>query len=234
MSPASALFRPRSEEAVRLPAAGLELEGRLGLPPTPRGLILLPQAASANRFGLRLGELARALRLAGYATLIADLLSEEEDRHYARRFEVPLLADRLLRVSTSLRAWREEWELGLGVLATSSVAAAALRAARDGSLDPGAWVFWEARLDLAPDLVSEISVPTLLLSGARNVTLTRLHAEAYPRLTAPKDLLVLPGAMCLLEEGAARAELVRCSADWFGRFLGSRPDRRGVEEFDGL
>jgi putative phosphoribosyl transferase len=205
------------EEAVRLPAGEVELEGDLRIPPAARGLVLL--ALGSGRSNRRIQEVARVLREARIGTVILDLLTFEEDRQYTRRFDIPCLGERVVHASLALRSYLENDVLRLGILSTGTGAAAALWAASYPQVDVAAVVACEGRLDLVEDHLPDVKAPTLLVAGSRGGEVTRLNADVYSRIPAPKDMIVVPGATDVLDEPFARAELARWATQWFGCFL---------------
>jgi putative phosphoribosyl transferase len=152
-----------------------------------------------------------------------DLLTSEEDRDYSRRYDIPLLATRLRRVSGRIRDRLSETPLGIGVLSASTGAAAALWTASDPESDLRAIVACEGRPDLVEDLLPEVTAPTLLVAGAKGGAVTRLNAEAYSRIPAPKDMIVVPGATNPFEEPVALATVLHQAVHWFQRFLPDFP-----------
>jgi len=210
---------PGVEEAVHLPAGEVVLEGQLQIPPAARGLVLVALGAGATRCARRVQEISRTLRDSGFGTLVMDLLTPEEERQYGRRFDIPCLADRMLQLSFDLRPSLETAKLRLGILSSATSGAAALWAAACPEMEVSAIVSNEGRLDLVEDLLADVHVPTLLVAGSRGGEVTRMNAQLYSRIAAPKDMIVVPGATDVFEESFARGELARWASQWFGCFL---------------
>jgi putative phosphoribosyl transferase len=210
-------------EKILLPVVEAELEGVLSLPASPEGLVVLAFGTSASRHSRRIQEISLALGEAGLGTVVVDLLTSAEDRDYTRRYDIPLLADRLRSVIGRIRDHVSRPPLGIGVLSASTGTAAALWTASDPESDLRAIVACEGRPDLVEDLLPEVTAPTLLVAGANGGAVTRLNAEAYSRIAAPKDMIVVPGAANPFEEPVALATVIHQAIHWFLRFLPDRP-----------
>jgi putative phosphoribosyl transferase len=214
------------EETLRLSAGEVELDAHLQIPEGARGLVVVAMGASASRLGRRVQEIAETLRQAGLGTLVADLLTWDEDQYYGRRFDIPCLAARILDLCLYLRQDPDPASLRLGILSTSTGASAAFWGASWGlsfpQVDISAIVSCEGRLDLVEEVLPDLKVPTLLVAGSRGGEVTRMNAQIYSRISAPKDMIVVPGATSVFEESFARQELARWATQWFGCFLAPR------------
>ena len=214
------------DELLRLPAGEVELDAQLQIPAGARGLVLLALGTSSSRLGRRVQEIAGTLRLSGLGTVVVDLLTPEEDQHYGRRFDIPCLAGRILDLCLHLRQDAEPAALRLGILSTATGAAAAFWGASWGlsfpQVDISAIVSCEGRLDLVEEVLPDLRIPTLLVAGSRGGEVTRMNAQVYSRIRAPKDMIVVPGASNVFEDSFARLELARWATQWFGCFLAPR------------
>jgi pimeloyl-ACP methyl ester carboxylesterase len=209
---------------VQLVAGGVPLGGSLGLPPGARGLVIFAHGSGSSRFSPRNRAVARALREAGLATLLFDLLSEEEEARDAvtadLRFDIPFLARRLAAVTEWARGQPELASLRMGYFGSSTGAAAALVAA---ALHPDliqAVVSRGGRPDLAGPVLHRVQAPTLLIVGGHDVGVLELNENALMRLDGLKDIQVIRGATHLFEEPGALEEVSRLAARWFARYLG--------------
>jgi hypothetical protein len=207
---------PGVEEAVRLVAGEVVLEGHLQIPPAARGLVIVAMGA---RYGRRVQEIGRILRESALGTLTTDLLTADEELQYGRRFDIPFLADRFLQLSLDLRPSLAQAQLRLGILSASTGASGALWAAVFPEMEVAGIVSCEGRLDLVEDLLPEVQVPTLLVAGSRGGEATRMNAQLYRKIPAPKDMIVVPGATSVYEESLPRLELARWASQWFNCFL---------------
>lgn len=210
------------ERAVTIPAGEVTLAGDLYLPASPRSAILFAHGSGSSRHSPRNRLVARALNEAGFATLLFDLLTEAEERidmQTARlRFDVDLLARRLLDATTWLRRHQSTARLPLGYFGASTGAAAALiAAARDG--DIGAIVSRGGRPDLAGDALDAVRAPALLIVGGADGPVVGMNRSALARLRGEKELVLVPGATHLFEEPGALERVAVLAAGWFERYL---------------
>ena len=214
------------ETTLQLPAGRVVLEGDLSVPAYPRGLVVFAHGSGSSRKSPRNRFVAEALRARGLATLLFDLLTPEEERADAwdahLRFDIPLLADRLVRVTDWLAHQGGVGVLPLGLFGASTGAAAALIAAAARPNAVKAVVSRGGRPDLAEDALPRVRAPVLLLVGGDDDEVLQLNREAYARLRAQKALSVVPGATHLFEEPGALEEVARRAADWFANHLAAQ------------
>lgn len=208
------------ERAVRIPADGVVLEGDLRVPALPRGLVLFAHGSGSGRHSPRNRSVAEALHAAGIATLLLDLLTVDEDRQRAMRFDIPLLTARLGATLAWARAEPPLRALPLGLFGASTGAAAALATAAAHPEAVAAVVSRGGRPDLAgAEVLAAVRAPTLLIVGGADAEVLALNREALARLRAPAELIVVPGATHLFEEPGALAQVARQAAAWFGRWF---------------
>ncbi|MFB4314600.1 dienelactone hydrolase family protein [Actinomadura sp. 21ATH] len=221
--------------SVHLPAGDVRLEGDLVEPAGARGVVVFAHGSGSGRHSPRNRRVAAALNAHGFGTLLFDLLTaeeEESDRCSARlRFDVPLLAGRLGRVVSWVRA-EETANVAnvanadnppgpargpVGLFGASTGAAAALVAAAAAPDDVAAVVSRGGRPDLAAHALEEVRAPTLLLVGGRDLEVLSLNERALERLdpAGGHALALVPGAGHLFEEPGALEEVARRSAEWF-------------------
>lgn len=206
------------EARILIPADGLELEGDLAVPGHSRGLVLFAHGSGSSRLSPRNAYVARALRGAGIGTLLFDLLGEGESQDRRRVFDIPLLAERLLRATEWVRGEPRTKALRVGYFGASTGAAAALVAAASAA-DVGAVVSRGGRPDLAGEALGGVRAPTRLIVGGEDVEVLELNRKAYERLECVKDLRVVPGATHLFEEPGTLDRVISLAAEWFGRHL---------------
>lgn len=209
-----------------LPAGNAALVGELGVPTDAVGIVLFAHGSGSGRRSPRNQFVARKLREAGVGTLLFDLLTREEaqadavDGHL--RFDIRLLAQRLV-VATRWVAQQPDLEhLGIGYFGASTGAAAALCAA--ASLGPAidAVVSRGGRPDLAGESLAAVESATLLIVGGHDDEVCHLNQVAFGLLTCPKEFAVVPGAGHLFEEPGAQEEVGKLAADWFRGHLRRR------------
>lgn len=211
------------EKLVHIPVDGVTLEGALAVPANAQGLVLFVHGSGSSRFSPRNNYVARELRNAGLGTLLIDLLTRTEDQDYERRFDIPLLTQRVLRVTAWLHAQPETKQLALGYFGASTGAAAALQAAAAPGNEANAVVSRGGRPDLAgAQALAQVRCPVLLMVGGHDDVVIELNQQAHARLVCPKELVIVPGATHLFEEPGTLEQVATLAADWFVRHLGKR------------
>jgi putative phosphoribosyl transferase len=208
------------ERTVEVAVGPVTLEGTLGVPRDPRGVVLFAHGSGSGRHSPRNRFVAQALRDAGLATLLIDLLTADEeaiDAHTAHlRFDIGLLARRLVGATDWLLGNAETTPLRIGYFGASTGAGAALVAAAERPEAVGAVVSRGGRPDLAGAALPRVRAATLLIVGGADVPVIGLNRQALERLgTADKQLVIVPGATHLFEEPGALEEVARLAGDWF-------------------
>lgn len=207
------------EYDVHVDVGEASLSATLGIPEGALGMVLFAHGSGSSRLSPRNRFVARVLREAGLATLLLDLLTEEEEevdlvtRHL--RFNIRLLAERLVGAIEWLQGNDATRGLSIGTFGSSTGAAAALVAAAARPDAVAAVVSRGGRPDLAGDALRVVMAPTLLLVGGRDEQVIALNEEARARIPAPCELRIVPGATHLFEEPGALEEVARQAADWF-------------------
>jgi putative phosphoribosyl transferase len=211
--------REQGERAVKIPAGSVELDGNLSVPEGARCVVLFAHGSGSGRNSPRNRYVARTLRQAGLATLLIDLLTPEEEAVDLRtghlRFDIGLLAERLAGATDWLMENSDTRGLRIDYFGASTGAGAALVAAarRPGSV--GAIVSRGGRPDLAGEALPLVEAPTLLIVGGNDEPVIRMNEEAFARVSAEKELEIVPGASHFFEEPGALEEVARLAADWF-------------------
>jgi putative phosphoribosyl transferase len=209
---------------VRLEIAGHALNGDLTVPEEARGLVIFAHGSGSSRHSARNRSVAEVLHHGSLATLMLDLLTEQEDvidaQTAAFRFDIPMLADRVVGAIDWAEVHPDTASLRVGLFGASTGAAAALIAAarRPGAVR--AVVSRGGRPDLAEDSLDVVAAPTLLIVGGRDDVVIELNQGAFNRLKEPKALEIVPGATHLFEEPGALEQVSRLAKDWFERYLG--------------
>jgi pimeloyl-ACP methyl ester carboxylesterase len=213
------------ERAVRVDAAGVALEGDLVVPERALALVLFAHGSGSSRFSPRNRYVARLLNKRRLATLLVDLLTPEEEERDALsgelRFDINLLADRLVGVTDWTARDSETRELSLGYFGASTGAAAALVAAALRADRVGAVVSRGGRPDLADVALRDVRAPTLLIVGGNDPQVLELNRLALKMMSCERQLVIVPGASHLFEEPGALDEVARLARDWFLRHLAS-------------
>jgi dienelactone hydrolase len=211
------------EIGVTVPAGTATLEGSLALPSGARGVVVFAHGSGSSRHSPRNRYVAEELRLGGLGTLLMDLLTPAEEaideRTRELRFDIPLLADRLVGAIRWLANEPGTRALPLGLFGASTGAAAALvAAAREPDRVSGV-VSRGGRPDLAASELPNVRAPTLLIVGSRDEPVIELNEIAMAQMTAPVELVIVRRATHLFEEPGTLEEVARLSRDWFVRHL---------------
>jgi dienelactone hydrolase len=208
---------PQSQFRVAIPP--WRLEGDLSVPPQPKGVVVFAHGSGSSRFSPRNRAVAADLVEAGFATLLLDLLTEEEASRRANVFDIELLSERLLGAIDWVAGEPELAGLPIGLFGASTGAAAALKAAAARPGRVAAVVSRGGRPDLAGEALERVQAPTLLIVGGRDEAVLSLNHEAMRRIGGLCRLEVAPGATHLFEEPGALDLVTRLAADWFARQL---------------
>lgn len=199
------------------------LQGDLVVPGHAQGMVLFAHGSGSGRFSPRNRHVAEVFQEQGLGTFLVDLLTAEEEavdihtRHL--RFNIPMLADRLVGLTDWLRRNPSTRGARIGYFGSSTGAAAALVAAAERPEDVAAVVSRGGRPDMAGSALSRVKTPTLLIVGGNDYPVTDLNRDALDQLHVKKKLVVVPGASHLFEEPGALDEVARLAADWFADHL---------------
>lgn len=208
---------------VAIPAGDVTLAGDLALPERPAGIVIFAHGSGSSRLSTRNRYVASILQNAGFATLLFDLLTRDEeavDTHTAEyRFDIPLLAERLADATVWIADQTETGSLPVGYFGASTGAAAALVAAALAPDGVAAVVSRGGRPDLAGEQLPHVRAPTLLIVGGRDTEVIELNEAARRQMRAPCDIVIVPHATHLFEERGALEEVAALAAQWFARHL---------------
>jgi predicted alpha/beta-hydrolase family hydrolase len=206
---------------IEIPIAGEVHPGLLGVPSSATGIVVFAHGSGSSRLSKRNNYVADIIRARGMATLLFDLLTEEEDQVYETRFNIPLLKDRLIEVTHWLKSQEALSGLSIGYFGASTGAAAALKAAAMLGDEISAVVSRGGRPDLAgADDLSTVRSPTLLIVGGHDDVVIELNQGAYAVMTCVKELQIVPGATHLFEEPGTLEQAANLATDWFAHYLG--------------
>jgi dienelactone hydrolase len=225
---ATSLSTPQ-EITIALPDASLA--GALAIPERAAGVVLFAHGSGSSRHSPRNRYVAEVLQRAGLGTLLMDLLTRQEEivdertRHL--RFDIGLLAARLVGAIDWLIEQPATADLPIGLFGASTGAAAALCAAAARPERVAAVVSRGGRPDLAGDALPRVQAPTLLIVGANDFQVIQLNQSAQRQLRATNELVLVPGATHLFEEPGTLAQAADLARDWFVRYLGGDEVRRG-------
>jgi dienelactone hydrolase len=208
-----------TQHRVELPAAGVVLEADIEVPEAARGVVLFVHGSGSSRHSPRNRYVAEELQRAGLATVLVDLLTPEEERIDARtgalRFNIGLLAARVIALTDWLVEHEPTAGLGVGLFGASTGAAGALVGAAARPDHVQAVVSRGGRPDLAGDFLPLVRQPTLLIVGELDELVIELNRQAMEKLAGEARLEIVPGATHLFEEPGALEQVARLARDWF-------------------
>ena len=208
---------------VQIPAGRAVLSGNLTIQENPIALVLFAHGSGSSRHSPRNQFVARTINRAGLGTLLFDLLTPEEEALdiYTRehRFNISLLAERLVHATSWARQQAQTRDLRIGYFGSSTGGAAALVAAAEFPQDVGAVVSRGGRPDLAGDALPRVEAPTLLIVSGNDDTVIELNEMARDQIHCEVKLEIIPGATHLFEEPGALEQVAKLASDWFSLHL---------------
>jgi putative phosphoribosyl transferase len=208
---------------VRVQAGSVSLEGDLHIPQGAAGVVLFAHGSGSSRHSTRNRFVAGQLQGAGLATLLIDLLTSDEeavDQHTGHlRFDISLLAERLVSATRWLKDDPSTGSLRVGYFGASTGGGAALVAAAQVPQDVDAVVSRGGRPDLAGAALPRVQAPTLLIVGGQDPAVLELNRAAMARMRAVNRLEIVPGATHLFEERGALETVAQLAGDWFFQYL---------------
>jgi dienelactone hydrolase len=214
---------------VQIPAVDVELDADISIPAAARGVVVFAHGSGSSRFSPRNRYVAETLERAGLATVLADLLTADEELVDARtarlRFDIRLLAERIVVIADWVSEHGSISRLPVGLFGASTGAAAALVAAAERPQVVQAVVSRGGRPDLAGEALARVHQPTLLIVGGRDEVVIDLNRQAMQYLAGEVRLEIVPGATHLFEEPGALEEVARLARDWFIRYLSPQAER---------
>jgi putative phosphoribosyl transferase len=214
--------------SVTILAGNRRLKGFLNVPSGAEGIVLFAHGSGSGRFSSRNQYVARVLQKTGMATLLFDLLDEQEADDRAKVFDIKLLADRLETATSWTRVQADTRELRIGYFGASTGAGAALVAAARQGNAIRAVVSRGGRPDLAADALPRVQAPTLLIVGGDDEPVVELNRRSLARLRCEKQLKIIPGATHLFEEPGTLEQAAELATQWFRLHLAAT----GVRKID--
>ena len=212
----------------QIPAGRAVLSGNLTIPENAVGLVLFAHGSGSGRHSPRNQFVARTLNDGGLATLLFDLLTPEEEatdmNTREHRFNIGLLAERLVHATKWAKRQEQTRDLQLGYFGSSTGGGAALVAAAEIPENVGAVVSRGGRPDLAGDALPKVKAPTLLIVGGNDDIVIELNQMARDQMRCEVKLEIVPGATHLFEETGALEKVAKLASDWFVSHMGSSGD----------
>ena len=208
----------RFNEDVRIPVDEIILEGELVIPGEANAIVIFSHGSGSSRFSPRNRMVAEYLHRQQLGTLLFDLLTTQEDRIYQNRFNIKLLAERLVLATKWLQQSISGKDCNLGYFGASTGAASALIAATRIP-EISAVVSRGGRPDLALDDLHDVKAPVLLIVGSRDPYVLSLNEKAYWKINAPKKITIIEGATHLFEEPGTMEQVCNAAGGWFDMYL---------------
>ena len=217
------LSKSKSSSEIQIPIDSIILEGNLTIPEGTKGIVVFAHGSGSSRFSPRNRYVAQELQKEGLGTLLFDMLTAEEEKidmitaHL--RFDIDLLANRLVNVTNWLLSNHDTKNLNIGYFGASTGAAAALIAAKEHA-NIKAVVSRGGRPDLAEKALPDVKAPTLLIVGGEDYQVIEMNQWALDQLKSEqKELQIVPGATHLFEEPGTLEEVANLAGEWFKRYL---------------
>jgi dienelactone hydrolase len=211
---------------VHIQAGRAVLSGNLTIPPKATALVLFAHGSGSSRHSPRNQFVARTLNDAGLATLLFDLLTQEEEaidtRTREHRFNIGLLAERLVQATRWAKQQKQTRDLPIGYFGSSTGGGAALVAAGEIPQEVDAVVSRGGRPDLAGQALPKVQAPTLLIVGGNDDIVIELNEMARDQMRCEVKLEIVPGATHLFEEPGALEKVAKLASDWFNAHLGAK------------
>jgi len=211
------------KQEIAIPINDIKLYGNLNVPDETQGLVVFVHGSGSSRFSPRNQFVANIINQAGLATLLFDLLTQEEEvidqQTRQLRFDIPLLTERLINVTDWLTKQSRLKNLSLGYFGSSTGAAAALIGAAELSDLIKAVVSRGGRTDLANQFLHKVKAATLFIAGEHDETIIQMNKESLAKITTEKELVIIPGATHLFEEPGALEQVADYATEWFLRYL---------------
>ena len=211
-------------EEINIPLSSVTLKGDLALPENAIGIVVFSHGSGSSRFSPRNKMVAELMQQQGMATLLFDLLTEEEDREYENRFDIDLLVSRLIETTEWLMQYKITKKLPIAYFGASTGAASALRAAAYFGKSIKAVVSRGGRPDLALHTLPMVTTPPLLLVGQMDVPVIRMNKLAFDQLHCIKEMKIIPGATHLFEEPGKLMIVAGMAIAWFKEYLVQKED----------
>ncbi|WP_276498924.1 dienelactone hydrolase family protein [Pontibacter litorisediminis] len=212
-------------DSVRIELQDATLIGDLAIPENAFGLIIFSHGSGSSRLSSRNRFVAEHLQRSGFATLLFDLLTEEEDQETRNRFDIPKLTRRLIDTTYWVQQDPRTQDLNIAYFGASTGAASAIgAAAAEGPDIVKAVVSRGGRPDLADTVLPDLMVPTLLIVGGKDESVLEMNIQAQNQMQCIKDVEIVPDATHLFEEPGALEMAAQLATDWFRKYV--KPEKQ--------
>lgn len=210
---------------ITIPLGDITVKGNLNLPTDARALIIFSHGSGSSRFSRRNNHVAELLNKSKIATLLTDLLTEDEDEIYENRFDIELLTQRLISVTNHVSKLPNLKHLPIGYFGASTGAASAFMASARYKNKIKAIVSRGGRPDLADQYLQFVTAPTLLIVGSLDTAVMTLNERAFRQLRCTKEMDIVNGATHLFEEPHKLDEVAELAAKWFTKYMVNHPKK---------
>lgn len=204
---------------VNIPIKNITLKGRLRIAEHQKGLVIFSHGSGSSRMSSRNNYVADLLLKDGFSSLLFDLLTEAEDTIYENRFNIDLLAERLVAVTQWISKEKEVQNTPIGFFGASTGAASALMAIPLLGTNIKAIVSRGGRPDLAASVLDQIKSPTLLIVGGNDGVVIDLNRKAFAKLAGIKKIEIVEGATHLFSEPGKLEDVAKLTSNWFTKYL---------------
>ncbi len=204
---------------IDIPLSTVSLKGELVIPEHAIGIVIFSHGSGSSRSSPRNRAVAELIQQHGIGTFLFDLLTEPEDAIYENRFNIDLLASRLIQATEWIKQSKDSAGLPIGYFGASTGAASALRAAAYFEKEVKAVVSRGGRPDLALNVLHLVTAPTLLIVGQLDVPVIKMNKEAFDELKTIKEMKIIPGATHLFEEPGKLMEVSKLAISWYLEYL---------------
>lgn len=206
-------------QEIIIPLSSVKLSGELVIPDYAQGIIIFSHGSGSSRYSPRNRYVAGVMQKHFFATLLFDLLTEEEDTLYENRFDIDLLTGRLIQVTQWVSKFDLTHELNIGYFGASTGAASAIKAAAFLGDTIQAVVSRGGRPDLALEALGKLKSPVLLLVGSLDHHVIEFNRSAFDNIGCEKEFKIVTGASHLFEESGKLEEVSIQAATWYERHL---------------
>jgi putative phosphoribosyl transferase len=214
-------MKKQPQKLVNIPVNSISLEGILTIPANAKGIVIFVHGSGSSRLSPRNNFVAEVLQKASLATLLFDLLTEEEDLTYENRFNIELLTERIITVTNWIKKQPNTKNLTIGYFGASTGAAAAIKAAAKLGSMIKTIVSRGGRPDLAGKALGQIQTSILLIVGSNDFEVIQLNQQASQLIKAKKELTLVSGATHLFEEPGTLEQAANLASNWFKQELRS-------------
>ena len=211
-------------EEINIPLSSVTLKGELTLPENTIGIVIFSNGSGISRLSSRNKMVGELMQQNGMATLLFDLLTEEEDSEYENRFDIDLLVGRLIEATEWLMQYKTTKKLPIAYFGANTGAASALRAAAYFGNSIKAVVSRGGRPDLSLNTLPMVIAPTLLIVGQMDVPVIKMNKLAFDQLHCIKEMKIIPGATHLFEEPGKLMEVADMAIAWYKEYFVQKED----------